>query len=166
MSYIEGIVGWKCPVCGSRNPSRRVICPCGESHRPLEEWMRREHELELALRETRFWLVFAVAAFVAAAGIAAAAWIVAFRDVKATTDFHSSSLMGSDFSYPVGRVAAAAVPGADGFMHSPSAYGQEEAGEVSACAAPAGVENLFSSDSVRLRSETTPGRPTTGGGAA
>ena len=143
-AYIEGIVGWKCPVCASRHSARKVVCNCGESHRPVEIWLRREHELERALRETRFWLVFAVAAFVAAAGIAAAAWWVAFRDVepqKAQNAQNGSKV----FSYPVGRVAAAAVPGADGlFRTSSSAYGQEEAGEVSACAAPSGVEKLFS----------------------
>ena len=153
MSYIEGIVGWRCSICGSRNTSRRVICPCGESHRPMEEWMRREHELERALRETRFWLVFAVAAFVAAAGIAAAAWWVAFRDVepqKAQNAQNGSKV----FSYSVGRVVAAAVPGADGFICSPSAYGQEEAGEVSACAAPAGVEKLFSRKGAKAQGVT------------
>ena len=142
-AYIEGIVGWKCPVCASRHSARKVVCNCGESHRPVEIWLRREHELEGEVRALRFWLVFAVAAFVAAAGIALAAWCVAFRDVepqKAQNAQNGSKV----FSYPVGRVAVAAVPGAAGFICSPAAHGQEEAGEVSACAAPSGVEKLFS----------------------
>ena len=134
MMYLEGIVGWRCSICGSRNPSRRVICPCGESHRPVEEWLRREHELERALRETRFWLVFAVAAFVAAAGIAAAAWWVAFREVKATTDFHSSAPMGSDFSSSVSLLAG---------VNEQPAWVHVEKARGAAGAVPAGVE-IFS----------------------
>ena len=144
-AYIEGIVGWKCPVCASRHSARKVVCNCGESHRPVEIWLRREHELEVEVRALRFWLVFAVAAFVAAAGIAAAAWWVAFREVKATTDFHSSSLMGSDFSSSVSLLAG---------VNEQPAWVHVEKARGAAGAVPAGVENLFSRKGAKAQGVT------------
>ncbi len=80
MKYLDGIAGWGCPICGARNVSRRVVCPCGQSHRPTEFWAREIAEHRLALERARWMAFVGWSAFVVAALLAVVLGVLAFAE--------------------------------------------------------------------------------------
>ncbi len=100
MIHLEGISGWRCCVCQKRNASRVVICPCGESQRPTEIFLRAEQALRDENKALRFWVVLGWSLFVAVAWIAVVQWWAMesspFLPTEHTENTKAEPLMGAD----------------------------------------------------------------------
>ena len=143
MIYLDGVAGWACPACKKRNPSRVIVCNCGETHRPTEFFLREERDLRNELRALRFWLVTGWALAVAAAGIALALWWALNADFHTK---HTENTKGVGFEEVLTisrRSEVPSVPTEEGQHHEKPLLGltgpQRARGAAAVAVAAAGI---------------------------